>query len=66
MAAEDQVHADLVLPDMCHFVDEKTLIIDALPAEIFAIERAFGVKINMSARGHDDMAWLEKGPFVIA
>jgi hypothetical protein len=65
MAREGQVDALLMLPHMGHFVDEQTLIGQMLITEIVAILIAFGMKMDVPARCHDDAARLEPPPFAV-
>jgi hypothetical protein len=48
---------------MDHFVDEVPLAKYVLSRKIVAIAAAFGMKVQMAARRHGDVARLKRKPF---
>ena len=54
-----------MLPDVRHFMDEQALIGEARAAEIIAVEVTARVKVDGSARRHNDAFGLEERPFAI-
>ena len=54
--------ADLGLPHMGHFVNEKPLKANGGAAEVLAIPRRFRVEMNVPARGHDNCCRLQGEP----
>ena len=65
MATQEQIHAALMLPDVCHFVDEETLIGQAFAAKILTEKRPLGMKVYRSPRGHDGSPWLKGEEFAV-
>ena len=65
VAAQDQVDARLLLPDMRHFMDEQPLLIDVAITEIAAIKIALWVKPDVAIGRHRHAARLEKRPFAV-
>ncbi len=65
VAPQQQVDAGLMLPNMRHLVDKQALLRQVRCAEIIAIMLAVRVKVDATARRHDDATRLEPPPFAL-
>lgn len=63
VAFQWQDDALLMLPDVSHLVQEQALIDRVGGSEIVAVERAFGVEMDVASGRHHGFARLEEGPF---
>ena len=65
MPPQDQVDARLPLPNMRHFMNEQTLLVDMPLTEIAAIKIAFGMKPDVPVGRHRHASRLKERPFAI-